>query len=45
MNLLNDLEALIGIEFLIENESTALEITPEVTQIEQPHANKIALIQ
>lgn len=45
MNLLNDLEALIGIEFLIENESTVLEITPEVTQTEQPHANKIALTQ
>lgn len=44
MNLLDDLEALIGIEFLIENESTVLEITPEVTQTEQPHANKIAFI-
>ena len=45
MNLLNDLEALIGIEFLIENESTTIEMTTEVTQTEQPHANKIALIQ
>ncbi|MBN5930130.1 hypothetical protein [Legionella pneumophila] len=44
MNLLDDLEALIGIEFLIENESTVLEITPEVTQTEQPHANKITFI-
>lgn len=45
MNLLDDIEALIGIEFLIENESTVLEIASEVTQTEQPHANKIALIQ
>ncbi|MCW8452981.1 hypothetical protein OQJ18_01810 [Fluoribacter dumoffii] len=45
MNLLEDLEALIGAEFLIENESTVLEITTEITQIDQPHANKIALIQ
>ncbi|WP_158617442.1 hypothetical protein [Legionella sp. km772] len=45
MNLLDDLEALIGIEFLIENESTVLEITPEVAQTEQPHSNKIALLQ
>ncbi|CZH11442.1 TPA: hypothetical protein ACK8Z3_002880 [Legionella pneumophila] len=45
MNLLDDLEALIGIEFLIENESTIIEITTEARQTEQPHANKIALIQ
>lgn len=45
MNLLDDLEALIGVEFLIENESTIIEMTTDITQTEQPHSNKIALIQ
>mgnify|MGYP007078451049 CR=1 FL=1 len=49
MNLLDDLESMIGTEFLIENEQPTMELTAPInsnlTQTEQPHANKIVLIK
>lgn len=46
MNLLDDLEALIGTEFLTENtQELTIEINHNLTETEQPHSNKIVLIK
>lgn len=49
MNLLDDLEAMIGTEYLIEDELLALKIATEINSNlklhEQPCSNKIVLIK